>query len=303
MNTKPSKKTLLCSVIVLFSVLVLGQLAWGWDDWEWHRHCYIELEIRSVYVDFDRNLVLIHGQHFDNGGFPAVTLGGIPLRVKSHNRNEMVAELPTDFPDGDHKLVVSTGHDDKCKDQYCLTIGAVGPEGPPGPQGSQGPKGPPGLQGLKGDKGDKGDPGLIGPPGPPGPSGVTGPQGPQGLPGVQGLPGLQGEQGLQGLKGDKGDKGDIGDPGPQGLSGPPGIIEWEIRSNNKGGFDQYNPNEYIVTAKCGDGYGVTGGGFSSYSLSIISSRPLADRSGWYVAGTMGDGEPSLTVFAVCAKIK
>jgi hypothetical protein len=285
MNTKPSKKTLLCSVIVLFSVLVLGQLAWGWDDWAWHRHCYIELEIRSVYVDFDRDLVLIHGEHFDNGGFPVVTLGGIRLKVKSHNRNEIVAELPTDFLDGDHKLVVSTGHDDKCKDQYCLTIGAVGPEGPPGPQG------------LKGDRGDSG---AIGPPGPPG---LQGSQGPQGLSGGQGPPGLQGEQGLQGLNGDKGDKGDKGDPGAQGLSGPQATIEWEIRSNNKGGLDQDNPNEYVVTAKCGDGYRVTGGGFSSYSLSIISSRPLPDGSGWYVAGTMGDGEPSVTVYAVCAKIK
>jgi hypothetical protein len=258
MNTKPSKKTFLCSVMVLFSVLALGQLAWGWDDWAWHRHCYIELEIRSVYVDFDRDLVLIHGQHFDNGGFPAVTLGGIRLKVKSHTRNEIVAELPKDIPDGDHKLVISTGHDDKCKDEYCLTVGAMGSEGPPGPQG---------------------------------------------LPGVQGLPGLQGEQGPQGLKGDKGDNGDKGDPGPQGLSGPPGIIEWEIRSNNRGALDQDNPNEYVVTAKCGNGYRVTGGGFSSYSLSIISSRPLQDGSGWYVAGTMGDGEPSLTVYAVCAKIK
>ncbi len=58
----------------------------------------------------------------------------------------------------------------------------------------------------------------------------------------------QGEQGPQGLKGDKGEKGDKGDTGPQGLSGPPGIIEWEIRSNNKGGFDPYNPNEYVGTA-------------------------------------------------------
>jgi hypothetical protein len=103
-----------------------------------------------VYVDFDHDVVLIHGHNFDNGGFPVVTLGGTKLTVKSYTHKEIVAKLPTDILDGDYKLAISTGGDDKCKDEYCLTVGTTGSEGPQGPKGDKGDTGPQGLPGSPG---------------------------------------------------------------------------------------------------------------------------------------------------------
>lgn len=264
------RKAFVKSVTLLFSVLVWGQPALGCDDSQWNRACYVEPEIESVHVDFDNNLVLIHGKHFKDGASPTVNLGGLDLKVRSYTRNEIVVKLPADFPDGDYRLIISTGHNDQCKDEYCLTIGAVGPEGPmgrPGPQGLQGPMGPQGAQGS---------------------------QGPLGPPGLQGLPGEPGS---------KGDKGDRGDPGPQGPPGPAGIIGWEI-GWAKGTVNLYNPSEYSGTATCKKGYKVTGGGYSSSSLSVKITKPLSDGSGWYVVGVIAeDGEPTLTIYAVCAQVQ
>jgi len=93
-------------------------------------------------------------------------------------------------------------------------------------------------------------------------------------------------------------------PGPPGQPGPPGTIESVIvqRGGNKipGGFN------FEGYAPCEEGYVVTGGGFDSNNLSIIESRP--DENGWYVLGrpkSPPDNEldATLTIFAVCAKIK
>jgi hypothetical protein len=261
------KKFLVKSLTLLFSVLVWGQPALGREDlrWEW-KTCYGHPEIESVYVDLDEDLVHIlhiHGKYFKNGTFLKVNLGGLDLKVSSYTRDEIVAEIPAaDFPDGDYRLIVSTGYGDRCEDEYCLTVGGAGPEGPMGPQGPQGEQGPQGA------------------PGPPGP------------------------QGLPGEPGPKGDKGDRGDPGPQGLPGlGGGIIGWEI-GWAKGAVNPYNPKEYSGTATCKEGYKVTGGGYSSNSLSVKISKPLSDGSGWNVVGViLEDGEPTLSIYAVCAQFQ
>jgi hypothetical protein len=163
----------LFGLTLLLAIFILGNSALGWEDCRRFRSCNQKPEIESVYVDFDNEVILIHGNHFKQGHSPTVILGSTELTVKSYTQNEIVAELPelsADFSDGDYRLIVSIGHGDNCKDEYCLTVGgAVGPEGPTGPQGP------------KGDKGDKGDTGLQGPQGE---KGETGPQGPAGPPSI-----------------------------------------------------------------------------------------------------------------------
>ena len=141
MYTRRVKKNLLQSLILLFLILILGQPTWAgkWADIP----SDLNLVIQSVYVDLNNNLILITGENFDNGAFPDVTLGGIGLEVESYSRHELIAELPVDIPDGDYKLVISTGNAVKQYDAYGLTIGTVGPQGPSGPPG------PPGITAWK----------------------------------------------------------------------------------------------------------------------------------------------------------
>jgi hypothetical protein len=259
----------LFSLSFLFSVLIIGLSAWGWTDRERDHHCTEELEIRSVYVDLDRSLVFIYGKHLDNGGFPIVTLGGTKLKVKSHTHDEIVATLGTNVQDGDHKLVVSTGHSSKCRDEYCLTIAAAGTEGPPGP------------------KGDKGDPGL---------------------PGVPGSPGPQGPPGTKGEPGPKGDRGDTGPQGPPGPAGSSGIVGWVIvysdgtlnMAGDEIGGSANCPAGFRVTG---------GGFYGSKFIRVRGSMPLQDGKGWSVVGTLLKEEftpefrPKITIYAVCAQVQ
>ena len=93
-------------------------------------------------------------------------------------------------------------------------------------------------------------------------------------------------------------------PGPEGQPGPSGILVSEIVSNTGKPNFGVNENQYVGTATCGDGYTVTGGGFKSINLKIIESRP--EPNGWYVLGRITleiEAEPTLTIYAVCAKIK
>jgi hypothetical protein len=200
MNIGAFRKTFLLSGIFLLSVFVVSQPSWGCDDcdkwncdhhdrWDCdqnYKHC-CPPKIQIVYVDFDEILIYftIYGKNFDNGGPPAVTLGGLfDLKVESYSENRIEATLPlTDkFEYGDYKLVVSTGHGSKCKDKdctdhgnkcddkywtgssskckdkycidqsykcedkYCLTVSPVGAKGPEGPPG---PQGPPGISNLE----------------------------------------------------------------------------------------------------------------------------------------------------------
>lgn len=92
--------------------------------------------------------------------------------------------------------------------------------------------------------------------------------------------------------------------GPPGPQGPPGTFESAV-FEKVGDLDDINrPRAIAGTATCGDGYTVTGGGFKSINLKIIESRP--EPNGWYVLGRITleiEAEPTLTIYAVCAKIK
>jgi hypothetical protein len=129
--------------------------------------------------------LMILGRHFNYADPVVVELAGEELPILDARFNEIVALLPADLPAGDYLLTVrprfrsgdadkrrdggstegSLSHD-QMRDEFMLTIGAVGPEGPTGPEGPQG---------------------EVGPQGPPGPTGATGPTGPEGPPGP-GLP-------------------------------------------------------------------------------------------------------------------
>ncbi len=92
-------------------------------------------------------------------------------------------------------------------------------------------------------------------------------------------------------------------PGPPGQPGPPGTIESVMvkRDGNqipgRFNFEGYAP--------CEEGYVVTGGGFESVNLKIIKSRP--DGNSWYILGRVVNEiesePPSLSIYAICAKIK
>ncbi len=84
--------------------------------------------------------------------------------------------------------------------------------------GVQGPKGEPGERGQKGDRGFYGEPG---------PQGIQGPPGQKGELGYTGAPG---EPGFHGKQGSRGDKGDRGFPGPQGNKG---ILDRQVRMDQK----------------------------------------------------------------------
>ena len=157
-----------------------------------------QLLVEQVFIDFDEATLTILGRNFDNGGWPAVTLGDFDLFVERFNSTEVVAHLPggVDLV-GDYLLTVTTGHGVKNHDSYGLTIGAVGPKGDkPAHEWSdtsvrfENPDGSWGASvDLKGDKGDKGDQGEQGPEGDRGPRGSvgeTGLQGPQGPAGEDG---------------------------------------------------------------------------------------------------------------------
>jgi len=170
--------------------------------------------------------LVITGHNFRNGGEVALTLGGTPLKVISHEETTIIAEIPADVLPGSYVLIAWTGNGSVREDSLDLTIGAEGPQGPQGPAGADGQDGTDGTngqdgsdgqdgancydgigtsvadcigpQGLKGETGDKGD---TGPTGPQGPEGLQGPEGPQGPQGIQGPPGAVGPQGPVGPSG------------------------------------------------------------------------------------------------------
>ena len=53
------KKVLVKSITLVFSVLVWGQPALGYDDWRCDRTCDLRPEIEKMYGDFDNDLVPI----------------------------------------------------------------------------------------------------------------------------------------------------------------------------------------------------------------------------------------------------
>jgi len=255
MNAKRFRKIFLPSVILLFSVFVLGQSAWTCDTPETpDGQCYERLDIRSVHVDGSSMHIL--GKNFKNGNFPEVTFGGISFPVDWYTNEEIVAIFPAVFERGHYKLVVSTGDGDKCKDKQSVTLHHE--EQPPPPP-------PPTCQ----------------------PCPEQCPQGPE------------------------------GPRGPEGPQGPPGIAKFETVSIIQGPppiADLTPPYEIEGFAPCSPGFLVTGGGFSVStsitSVTIRESMPVQNTAGnwgWRVVGivfgTVPEGNPAITISAVCAQVQ
>jgi len=249
------RKSFLLSGILLFSVLVLGQLGWACDEPDHpHDQCTEEPDIKKVKVDYDKDIIYIYGKNFTEGTYdPVVTLGDLrltPLPGFSFTDNELRVIFP-EIEAGDYKLTVVTGETRHCRDKQSVKIahdnepscppaptcpptcpegpkgdkGDKGEKGDTGPKGPQGEQGIQGIQGEKGATGDTGSQGQVGPQGvagPMGPMGFMGPAGPQGEIGPQGPIGATGSAGPQGPQGLKGDTGATGAAGAQGLVGPIG---------------------------------------------------------------------------------
>ena len=104
------------------------------------------------------------------------------------------------------------------------------------------------------------------------------------------------------------DWGIQGPAGQQGIQGPAGISGLEIvrtitRVENTPRADGF--------AYCPTGKQVLGGGYSvgsdNFNMSVISSQPTLDGSGWYVWATTNDYPNirsilTLDVFAICANV-
>ena len=148
------------------------------------------VDITEVEVDADNDTITIRGKDFDFGTRFRVRLGD-PV-----NDNDITSTCSTQFDltpqeifcdlsasgglpgPGDYRLKVTTGQPFRKKDEFEVTIGAVGPTGPQGdtgPQGEQGPIGPQGEQGLTGPAGAQGEQGPTGPQGLQGLTGAVGP--------------------------------------------------------------------------------------------------------------------------------
>ena len=128
-----------------------------------------DLTIVEVSVDFGLATLVADVENLDVGPGPVVVeLGGDGgFGDISALCSESPQTLSCDFSltgglpaDGDYLLTVSTGHKDNERDEYDLTIGAVGPQGSTGQQGPQGPRG------LGGSQGPVGPAGSVGPQGP-----------------------------------------------------------------------------------------------------------------------------------------
>ena len=255
------------SVIFLISVLALGQSGWACDEPDYNDYmCVEELDIKRVRLDFDNDLIYIHGRNFDNGGAPTVTLGDFTLVVHKHTGSEIVTNFPA-LESGQYKLRISTGEGRNCKDKHSVKIDRDNkPSCPPPPP----------------------TPICECPPGPPGPQGEQGPQGPQGE---------------KGDKGDPGEKGEKGDPGPQGLAGMANLrivsIAGEVIADVGLGGTAPCPDGFKVT-----GGGFFSQGLNITVSGPLNDNLQAIDNGWHVEGTPFAKEDSLLViYAVCVEVK
>ncbi|MDJ0919430.1 MAG: hypothetical protein QNJ05_16850 [Woeseiaceae bacterium] len=169
----------------------------------------------------DTTELVITGFNFDRGREPKVTLGGVPLELRSTGASVIVAVLDANRLPGTYELKVKTGARPIRRDVIDVTIGAVGPRGPAGETGEQGPAG---STGPRGPAGPAGEPGPAGPQGAKGETGERGPAGPAGEPGPAGPAGAAGKAGAQGLQGETGPAGPTGETGPAGPRGPIGPV-------------------------------------------------------------------------------
>lgn len=186
-------------------------------------------------------------------------------------------------------------------DETAISWNQTGPQGPAGPQGATGPQGP------KGDTGPQGPQGATGPQGPKGDTGATGATGAQGPKGDTGAVGPQGPKGDAGPAGPQGPQGDTGPQGPQGPQGPAGVANTFLQSAMI--TPSSTDGTQSVTAECGAGAVLTGGGFDVPSdnqlVHVTASKPIFDSStnswGWRVYGANADPFSShqIVAWAVC----
>lgn len=201
---------------------------------------------------------------------------------------------------GERRLKISSGK--RGKRGVAGLTGPQGPAGPSGPiglRGPSGPTGPAGPAGPAGPKGDKGAKGDIGPQGPQGdPGGPTGPQGPTG---DAGPTGPKGDTGSTGPAGPDGPQGDTGPTGPQGVRGPTGPTGPTATVVVSSGVITQSATPTIVT--CPSGVALGGGVDGAPGNVIRISRPnptTGQPTGWAGAADVLVGNPSFTVYAVCA---
>lgn len=186
--------------------------------------------------------------------------------------------------------------------------GPRGPEGPRGAKGDTGPAGPKGDQGPQGPAGARGPQGPTGPVGPVGPQGKVGKPGPKGKRGPRGPVGSQGPAGPQGERGPAGGTGPagaVGEPGPRGAQGPRGepgepgsLVTYAVTST----VSESSGGLLVAEAPCDQGDVVTGGGFDTTGLILVSIGGGGDPpTSWRAVAKPGDDElAQLTAYAICA---
>ncbi|MDH5265911.1 MAG: collagen-like protein, partial [Betaproteobacteria bacterium] len=145
--------------------------------------------ISEVRASADNTSLSVIGINF-SGGTPRIALGTLatPLAITLATPTRIDAVLPAGLPPGSYLLALTiaktTGRGDdngeSRRDEFWVTLGAVGARGAAGPAGAPGPMGATGLLG------------------PQGPAGVAGPQGASGPTGAAGVPGPAGPAGKDG---------------------------------------------------------------------------------------------------------
>lgn len=294
------KKAFCVGGILLLSVFVAIQSSWACDDddkwdrdwhdkWRWDHRCSTcnPPKIEIVYVDYFANSIELNiwGKNFDSGIRPVVTLGGLyELNVDDdYSDTHITATLPLqnlngNFVYGDYRLVVSTCHDSACK--YCKDYCSKCKDKRCRDYCSKCKDRYCKNKYCK-DCGNKcrcKDRYSLT---------IANPE-------VQ--------------------KGEPGPAGPPAPPGPPGTFVTVIVTATENEFNEVATGIFSGIASCakaGEGYSVTGGGFSAGKDGIVlESKPksLPDGSGWELVITGGPPDtrqppPGVTVWAVCGKVQ
>jgi len=148
------RKGFLLSGILLFSVLVLGQLGWACDESD-HPHylCSDEPDIDKVTLDYDSDVIIIHGGNFEAGSHPPWVFLGKDRLPPISNTDEIIKVVFPPIDAGDYKLTVVTGETRHCRDKQSVKIAHDNKPScpqPTCPEGCKGDKGDPGPQGPAG---------------------------------------------------------------------------------------------------------------------------------------------------------
>ena len=161
-----------------------------------------------------------------------------------------------------------------------------------------GSSGATGATGVTGANGSTGAAGVTGAAGAVGAAGPTGPQGTAGATGATGATGADGTTGNTGAAGPAGPQGTAGATGATGATGTSGVNVVTTVSTTASILTM---TESTVTATCGAGQVVTGGGYEATGLTVSSSKPAVAGTGWETRVTnLTGGTLPATAFAMCA---